>query len=122
MKMIRAVTLLLAIGLGFVACDENPVDEGAGEVYRMELSASFLSLTVAGEKSVAGYTVDRYGAPTFDNVTATSCNASVAIRPDTTMLPIEPPTRIVARGASAGSGCIIFTGGGFTDTVTVRVQ
>jgi hypothetical protein len=123
-KNIRTFALLLVVGLTIVACDDNPVADDRDTVFRFYLTPTVVNLTVgaAGEKKVTGYTLNRYGEPTFDNVTTSTCNGNVVTRPDTTLLFIEPPTRVIARGVTAGSSCIIFAAGGFSDTVVVVVQ
>lgn len=122
MKILRLLMLLGLVTAGITACDENPIAEDGETSTRLAKSASFLNLTVNAEKKVGAYTVNKYGQATFENVTATACDAKVAIREDTTRLPIEPPAKMIARGVTAGTSCIVFSGGRFTDTVTVRVQ
>jgi hypothetical protein len=123
-KNIRTFALLLAVGLTIVACDDNPVADDRDTVFRLFLNPTFVTLPIgaANEKKVTGYAVNRYGEATYDNVTATPCNGNVAIAEDTTLLRIEPPTRVVARGVTAGNSCIVFATGSFSDTVRVVVQ
>ena len=123
MKIIRAVALLSVLGLGVVAaCDDNPVAEDRENVFRLFLNPTVVNLTVGGTKAVTGQALNRYGEATFTPVTATACDARITIAPDTTLLPIEPPTRVIATGRTVGTSCIVFTGGGFTDSVTVNVN
>lgn len=124
MKIIRTFTMLLAVGLGVMACDENPVSDDRDTVFRLFLSPTVVNLQrgAANEKKITGYAVNRYGEATYDNVTATACNGNLTIRPDTTLLVIEPPTRVIATGVTAGTSCIVFATGSFSDTVRVTVQ
>ncbi len=122
MKIFRAVMLMMTVGL-VAACDDNPVADDRETTFRLYLSPTHVNLTTSGaEKQVAGYALNRYGEATYANVTATACDARITIRPDSTLLSIEPPTRVRAKGVTVGTSCIVFAVGGFSDTVTVVVQ
>ena len=122
MKIVRAISASCLLAISFLACDENPVSDDREVVWRVVTNPTVMSLTVATEKTVTGYGVNRYGEATFDRVDAQACDAKIAVRPDSTLLPFEPPTRVVARGVTLGTTCITFRVRGLVDTVAVTVR
>ena len=122
MKAVRAISASFLIAIAFVACDENPVSDDRDVAARIVLNPSVVNLTVSTEKPVTGYIVNKYGEATFDRIEAQACDAKVTIRPDSTLLPFEPPTRVVARAVTIGTSCITFSARGLTDTVSVVVR
>lgn len=124
MKIIRTFALLLTVGTAVVACDENPVSDDRDTVFRLFLSPTVVNLPIgaANEKKITGYALNRYGEATYDAINTATCNGNLTIRPDTSLLPIEPPTRVIATGVTAGTSCIVFSTGSFSDTVRVTVQ
>jgi hypothetical protein len=121
-KPVKALVLLSLVGAALLACDSNPVSDDRDTVDRLYVNPAFITLTVNAEKKVTGYPVNKYGEATFDNVTVTACDTKVSVRQDSTRLPVEPPTRVIARGVTAGSTCITFSSSGLVDTVKVVVN
>jgi hypothetical protein len=122
MKMTKGLTVVCIVSAALLACDSNPVSDDRESVDRLYVNPAFITLTVNAEKKITGYPVNKYGEATFDNITVTACDTKVSIREDSTRLPVEPPTRVIARGASAGSSCVVFSSSGLVDTVKVVVN
>jgi hypothetical protein len=122
MKKIHALVAVCLATAAMLACDSNPVGDAREEVDRLFVNPQFITLTVNAEKKITGYPVNKYGEATFDKITVAACDAKVAVREDSTRLPVEPPTRVIARGAAVGSSCVTFSASGFVDTVKVVVN
>ena len=122
MKKIHALVAASLVGAALLACDSNPVSDDRESVDRLYVNPQFITLTVNTEKKITGYPVNRYGEATFDNITVAACDAKVAVREDSTRLPVEPPTRVIARGVAAGASCVTFSASGLVDTVRVVVN
>ena len=110
MKTAEALALLTVIGSALLACDKNPVGADRDKVDRLFVNPAFITLTVNTEKKVTGYPVNKYGEATFDNVTVAACDAKISVRQDSTRLPVEPPTRVIARGVSTDRMPDVFLG------------
>ena len=121
MKTAKALALLSVVVV-LLSCDSNPVSSDREKIDRLFVNPAFITLTVNTEKKVTGYPVNKYGEATFDNVNVAACDAKISVRPDSTRLPVEPPTRVIARGAATGSTCLTFSAGGLVDTVKVVVN
>ena len=123
MRKLRAASIVCAAVLGLWACDDNPVSDDRENAFMFFLNPSFVTLARDNnEKIITGYTVNRYGEPTYDDVTATACNNNIAMRTDSLLLPVQPKTRVRVRGVAAGASCIVFNGAGLSDTVRITVQ
>jgi len=121
-KTAKALALLTVIGSALLACDKNPVGSDREKVDRLFVNPAFITLTVNTEKKVTGYPVNKYGEATFDNVNVAACDAKISVRQDSTRLPVEPPTRVIARGVSTGSTCLTFSVSNLVDTVKIVVN
>ena len=122
MRKIHAFLVACAAGAALLACDSNPVSDDRASVDRLYVNPQFITLTVNTEKKITGYPVNKYGEATFDKITVAACDAKIAVREDSTRLPVEPPTRVIARGVAAGASCVTFTASGLVDTVKVVVN
>ena len=122
MKKTNALLVACLASAALLACDGNPVADDRSSVDRLYVNPQFITLTVNTEKKITGYPVNKYGEATFDNITVAACDAKVAVREDSTRLPVEPPTRIIARGAAVGSSCVTFSASGLVDTVRIVVN
>jgi hypothetical protein len=118
----HALLVACLASAALLACDSNPVADDRDSVDRLYVNPQFITLTVNTEKKITGYPVNRSGEATFDNITVAACDAKVAVREDSTRLPVEPPTRVIARGVTAGASCVTFSASGLVDTVRVVVN
>ena len=113
----------LALVLGTVtACDDNPLAEDREEAAYFRLNPSSVAVNAGGEVLVDAVLVNKFGGGLNQTVTGTPCDNKITAVPDSARSVFEFPERFRIRGGNTlGLSCLIVSGGGITDTVSVRV-
>jgi hypothetical protein len=119
MRAILGGALLLTAA---TACSDDPL---SGD--RDQASYFFLNPTVATVKrdstiKVTATLMNQHGAPTGGGVAGTPCDAKVTAAVDPTRSAFEEPERFLVKGIAVGASCLVVSGGGLQDTVTITVQ
>ena len=113
----------LALVLGTVtACDDNPLSEDRDEAAYFRLNPSSVAVNAGGEVLVDAVLVNKFGGGLNQAVTGTPCDNKITAVPDSARSAFEFPERFRITGVTLGQTCLIVSGGGITDTVTVRVS
>lgn len=120
---IRALALAAAATMLIVtACEDDPVSNGAGEPAFLSVSVKTTYLGPEDVLGVTAYVADAQGARLPIEITANASDPSIVAVSDVTYLPELQETHFVlAAGSRFGTGQVIFSAGGLTDTASVRV-
>ena len=114
-----AAALVLATA---TACSDDPLAEDRDEGSYFFLNPTVANVKVDSTTKVTAIVMNRHGAPTGAAVSGAPCDARITATVDPARTAFEEPERFIVRGIAAGTSCLVVSGGGIRDTVTVNVQ
>lgn len=120
-RVLRRASAGLAVVALVAACDNNPLAENRDVGAWFDLNPSNVAVNAGGTVRVNAIVRNQYGAATNAAVTGTPCDARISAVADTGRTAFEFPERFVITGHTLGTTCLVVSGGGLTDTITVRV-
>lgn len=120
-RVLRRASAGLAVVALVAACDNNPLAENRDVGAWFDLNPSNVAVNAGGTVRVNAIVRNQFGAATNAAVTGTPCDARISAVADTGRTAFEFPERFVITGNTLGTTCLVVSGGGLTDTITVRV-
>ena len=122
-RFFGAFGVLAVAALSIGSCKKDPLSDLDGKPTAVVTNFSYVQLKVDSTALVTASVVDARSIPLLIPVTFTPCGAFVTATVDTSFHPVpKTSTRAVLKGVSADSSCVRVSGGGVTDTVSVKVS
>lgn len=121
-RLFGAFGVLTIVAFGLGGCKSDPLSDLDGNPARVVTDFSYLQLPIGGAQVVNASVLDARTVPLELPITFTPCTADVAVAPDTSYHPIPPTSaQAIVTAVSAAASCVVVSGGGIEDTVSVAV-
>jgi len=121
-RLFGAFGVLTVVAFGLGSCKSDPLSDLDGNPARVVTDFSYLQLPIGGTQVVNASVLDARTTPLEVPITFTPCTADVSVAVDTSYHPIPPTSsQAIVTAVSANSSCVVVSGGGISDTVTVAV-
>jgi len=121
-RLFGAFGVLTIVAFGLGSCKSDPLSDLDGNPARVVTDFSYLQLPIGGEAVLNASVLDARTVPLEVPITFTPCTADVTVAVDTSYHPLPPTSaQAIVTAVSANSSCIVVSGGGISDTVTVAV-
>ena len=119
-RLNKAMVALLAVAAAG-ACDDPPIEPGNSDADRLVTNPSFVVIDAGDTRLVQAYLANVLGNPVVGEVEFEACDAGVTVTADDEQTDIEPGNNFYIQGNTLGESCVNVSGGGFEETIGVRV-
>lgn len=121
-RLFGAFGVLAAAALTVGACKSDPLSGMDGSPAVVNTDFSYLQMPIGSSQVVTASVLDARTTPLPVPVTFTACTGDVTVTPDTSYHPIPATSsRAVVTALTANPSCVVASGGGLADTITVAV-
>ena len=119
-RLLGTVGVLVAATFGVGSCKSDPLSDLDNAPTTLTLNFQHVSIGVGQSTAVTASILDGRATPMEIPVEFAACNAAITAVPDTSYHPVPATSsRAVITAQTPAPSCVVATGGGFTDTVTV---
>jgi hypothetical protein len=104
------------------ACKEDPLSDLDGNPAAVTTNFSNLQLAIGGEQTIRASIVDARATPLAVPITFSACSADITVTEDPDYHPIPATSaQAIVTAVTANPSCVVVSGGGVSDTITVAV-
>lgn len=122
-RLFETLGTLAALTVVTVAgCKKDPLSDLDGNPAAIVTNFSYLQLGIGDEAAVTAQVIDARATPLAVPITFSPCTGDVTVANDTSYHPVPATSaRAIVTAVTPNPSCVVVSGGGVTDTVTVAV-
>ena len=120
-RFLGVVGVLTLTVLALGGCKSDPLSDLDGAPAALAVDFEHLNIVVGNSAAVTASVLDGRSTPLLEPVSFAACGPEVTAVPDTSYHPVPATSgRAVVTAVAPATSCVVVTGAGLTDTVTVE--
>jgi hypothetical protein len=121
-RLFGAFGVLAVIAFSVGACKSDPLSDLDGNPAAVVTDFSYLQLLIGSSTTITASVLDARTTPLAIPLTFSACNNAVTVAADPSYNPIPATSaRAIVTAQAPGTSCVVVSGGGVSDTITISV-
>lgn len=121
-RLLRTLGVAAALIVTVSSCIKDPLSDLDGNPAAIVVDFTHLQMSVGGTANVTASIIDARFTPLAVPITFTPCGADVSVTVDSSYHPVPATSaRATVTAVSPNPSCVVVSGGGIQDTITVAI-